>query len=91
VSPFPQIYFSLQTSTDLGFATDYLPPSIRGIADPSLSARGPSPAGSKRPADPDQRIENLIAKKIKVSADLVRLEEYFYATTEGDVEVSEME
>ena len=69
---------------------DYLPQSYRDLPPADSNYTGPRYApgpASKRAATPEGRIDSMIAKKMRTSSDLVRLEEYFYATMDGDTAV----
>ena len=73
----------------MGTGIDYLPQIFRD-ASSTGSRNAPSP-GSKRAATPEGRIDSMIAKKMRTSSDLVRLEEYFYARMDGDTGVLQSE
>ena len=67
---------------------DYLPQSYRDLPPPiDLGSRHAPGPPSKRAATPEGRIDSMIAKKMRTASDLVRLEEYFYATMDGDTAV----
>ena len=72
---------------------DYLPQSYRDMPPADSNFAGsrytPGPA-SKRAATPEGKIDSMIAKKMRTANDLVRLEEYFYATMDGDTAVSSL-
>jgi len=61
------------------YGIDSLPPSLRTV-DTAPTKRASS-------AEPEENIDAMMAKKIKVAKELVQLENYFYATLPGDVEV----
>jgi len=62
------------------FGIDSLPPSLRTVETEKPLKRPTS-------AEPDENIDMMVSKKMKVAKELVQLESYFYATVQGDVEV----
>jgi len=60
-----------------------IPARRSATASPAL-IRTLTDSGSKRPITPEEDVDALIAKKIKLSGALVQLESYYYGTIQGE-------
>jgi len=60
------------------YGIDALPPSLRAVDNSAKRASS---------VEPDENIDMIVTKKMKLAKELVQLESYFYATVQGDVEI----